>query len=136
MSSRESEYIIVKSFVFTLNLISFCSTFVIFYLKIYKPQLRSPAFTLVSFLQLSDSFLSFSLVLIIFDPIDHTFLCQFQAFFLEWGATSSVIWTLVIARCIHLSIKKQEYDINKNLLKLVSIAFFFTWFSMYNVKFI
>ena len=122
---NESERFSISLVSFFLNFISLCATFVIFILYIWRPILRYEAFTLILCLQISDALFSLSYLLIIFKPVEINFLCQFQSFILNFGHLSSIIWTLIIARCIHLSLNEKYYEIHKNFMKLIVVALVF-----------
>lgn len=125
MDYSRTEQIILKITFFTLNIISFLSCFLVFILYIRKPNLRKDVYKLILFLQISDAIYSLDCALSIFDSYKYEEFCKIQAFVLNWFDLSSLIWTMIIARCIHLSIKEERYffDIQKNLNKLLMIAF-------------
>ncbi len=106
-----------------LNIFSFfCSLFVILN-YIFFPQLRSFAFKLIFFLQISDFLVSISYILILFSPEDDKNLCNFQAFLNAFAGLSSVLWASIIGYQVYRSVLNYETILKKNEKKLFIFAF-------------
>lgn len=98
-----SQYNIVKYCSFSASLISFLA--VLFVLSMYalRSNLRTIAFRMIVYLQISDGIVAFSMMLQIFDAIDNPSLCKTQAFLGNFGCVSSFFWTCCISTSIYFS---------------------------------
>ena len=96
-------YKVAKYLSFSMALMSFLS--VIFIIVMYKicKGLHNIAYKMIIYLQIADGIIAFSLLLQIFDPIDHPILCQIQSFIGNYGCVSSYFWTCCITTAIYRS---------------------------------
>lgn len=106
-----------------LNILSFfCSLFVILN-YIFFPQLRSFAFKLIFYLQISDFFVSISYILILFNPEEDKNLCNFQAFLNAFAGLSSVFWASTIGYQVYNSVLNYKMVSKKNEKMLFVLAY-------------
>ena len=96
-------YNIVKYSAFSTSLLSFCSVLFVLVMYIIRRGLRNIAYKMIVYLQISDGIVAFSMILQIFDAIDHPVLCKTQAFLGNFGCVSSFFWTCCISTSIYCS---------------------------------
>lgn len=103
-----------------VSLIS-CLFFVIFYVLTRSGQ--KFYLQLVVYLQIADSILAFGLLLSIFDVKNSVELCRFQAFIVQFGIMSSIIWRSSISIIMYISIKKGWEAAESQEIRLLIINF-------------
>ena len=126
---EQIKHIIIKAISFPLSMISFFSTLFVFYLYLFHKKLQIFPFRLIVYLQISDLILSFSQVLILFednDINDSNFLCQIQAFFMEYGILGTITWSVIITSLMIFSFSYNTSKFEKYENLLVVIGFHFT----------
>ena len=96
-------YSIIKYIAFSSSLVSLLSTLFVFFMYSTRKSLHNLAFKLIVYLQVSDGIMAFSMLLEIFDPIDHDSLCKIQAFLGNYGCLSSFCWTCCISSSIYFA---------------------------------
>lgn len=128
------------------SFLSLVSTSFVFILYIWNPTLQSFPFRLIVYLQISDFIMSFGQFLNLFKrnleveegSDENSFLCQLQAYLCQYGALSTIIWTIIITKMILVSFKPNVQKIDSHEKSLVFFGFYFTgiYSTMYFIHFI
>lgn len=118
---------IAKYLALSLSIISLISAlfFVVFYL--YTRKSKKFYLQLVLYLQASDAILAFGLILSFFAVETSESLCHIQAFFVQFGAISSILWRSSISVIMYISILKGADSAELQEIKMMIVIF---WLSM------
>ncbi len=126
LDPHEEQYII-KLISCPLSLLSILSTLFVFYLYWFHRKLQIFPFRLVVYLQISDFILAFSQILILFedyDILDTDFLCQSQAFLMQYGALATIFWSCIISTLMFFSFSHESQIFEKKEYILLIIGFY------------
>lgn len=122
---KYSENIIIFSIGIPCSFLSLLSISCVYCLYFWCPSLRIFPFRLVVYLQTADFIMSFGQFLnilkvpridISLDEPDSSFLCLFQAFLCQYGALTTIIWSIIITTMMILSLYKKVELYEKNLV--------------------
>ena len=124
--TSSEKHLIIKYMSFPLSIISILSTFFIFLLYCLNHRLKTFPFRLIVYPQMSDFILSLSTFLIFFeDTIDQNtgFLCEIQAYLMQYGVLSTNIWSAIIVTLMLLSFSYESRLLEEYEKILIVIGF-------------
>lgn len=118
---------IARYLALSLSIISLfsCLFFIAFYL--YTRKSKKFYLQLVLYLQTSDAILAFGLLLSFFSVKENEDLCHVQAFLVQFGAISSILWRSSISVIMYISILKGADSAELQEIKMMMVIF---WLSI------